>query len=447
MTRTALLSLLLLCVPGTLTAQEHEHAGAADSVAGDSVAESTAGVVAGMRPGPIGEPRNRESSGTAWLPDASPMHALHGQGAGWELMLHGSLYIHYLDDGGERGREQFGSTNWAMGMARRPVLGGDMTLRAMLSADPVTADECGYPDLLATGEFCDEEPLHDRQHPHDVWMELTAVYERAIAENLAIQLYGGPVGEPALGPVAFPHRISSFPNPIAPIGHHWLDSTHIAFGVATAGLYGRRWKAEASLFNGREPDGDRFDLDLDALNSFAGRLWLMPSEGWALQVSAGRLNDAEVHEVGDPRIDLTRMTMSATYHRPLARNGLWANSMAWGRNREGSTATQALLLETEVNLAERDLFYGRLEIVEKTGHDLVLPEELEELRFTVGKLGLGYVRQLEPIAGLAPGVGAGVTLARVPAGLESFYGSRSPAGLQLFFRLRPVPMGSDAHAH
>lgn len=448
MTRTSLVSfLLLLCVPGTLTAQEHEHAGAADSVARDSVAESAAGVVEGMRPGPIGEPRNRESSGTAWLPDASPMHALHGQGAGWELMLHGSLYVHYLDDGGQRGREQFGSTNWAMGMARRPVLGGDMTLRAMLSADPVTADECGYPDLLATGEFCDDEPLHDRQHPHDVWMELTAVYERAVAENLAIQLYGGPVGEPALGPVAFPHRISSFPNPIAPIGHHWLDSTHIAFGVATAGLYGRRWKAEASLFNGREPDGDRFDLDLDALDSYAGRLWLLPSEGWALQVSAGRLNDAEVHEVGDPRIDLTRMTMSATYHRPLARNGLWANSMAWGRNREGGTATQALLLETEVNLAERDLFYGRLEIVEKTGHDLVLPEELEELRFTVGKLGLGYVRQLEPVAGLAPGVGAGVTLARVPAGLEPFYGSRSPTGLQLFFRLRPVPMGGDAHAH
>ncbi|HET7693034.1 MAG TPA: hypothetical protein VFM44_08115 [Gemmatimonadota bacterium] len=448
MTRTSLVSfLLLLCVAGTLTAQEHEHAGAADSVARDSVAESTAGVVEGMRPGPIGEPRNRESSGTAWLPDVSPMHALHGQGAGWELMLHGSLYVHYLDDGGERGREQFGSTNWAMGMARRPVLGGDMTLRAMLSADPVTADECGYPDLLATGEFCDDEPLHDRQHPHDVWMELTAVYERAVAENLAIQLYGGPVGEPALGPVAFPHRISSFPNPIAPIGHHWLDSTHIAFGVATAGLYGRRWKAEASLFNGREPDGDRFDLDLDALDSYAARLWLLPSEGWALQVSAGRLNDAEVHEVGDPRIDLTRVTMSATYHRPLARDGLWANSMAWGRNREGSTATQALLLETEVNLAERDLFYGRLEIVEKTGHDLVLPEELEELRFTVGKLGLGYVRQLEPVAGLAPGVGAGVTLARVPAGLEPFYGSRSPTGLQLFFRLRPAPMGAEAHAH
>jgi hypothetical protein len=375
------------------------------------------------------------------------MHALHGEVGQWESMLHGSLYVHYLDDGGDRGRRQFGSTNWAMGMARRPVLGGDLTLRAMLSADPLTADECGYPDLLATGEFCDEEPLHDRQHPHDVFMELTAVYERAIADSLAVQLYAGPVGEPAIGPVAFPHRISSFPNPIAPIGHHWLDSTHIAFGVVTGGIYARAWKAEASLFNGREPDGERYDLDLDALDSYAARVWLLPSEGWALQVSAARLNEAEVHTAGGPRIDLTRVTASATYHRPFGRSGLWASTLAWGQNREGGQGTHALLLETELNMAERDLVYGRLEVVEKTGHDLVLPEELEQRRFTVGKVGFGYLRQLTPKGGLAPGVGIGVTLARVPAGLEPFYGSRSPAGLQLFFRLRPAPMPVSEHAH
>ena len=449
MTRSWGLTLaLLLLASRHLPAQVHEHPAPADSVTADSVAATAGGdVMSGMRPGPIGEPRNRESSGTAWLPDASPMHALHGQAAGWELMLHGSLYVHYLDDGGDRGREQFGSTNWAMGMARRPLLGGDVTLRAMLSADPVTADECGYPDLLATGEFCDGEPLHDRQHPHDVFMELAAVYERSIADSLAIQIYAGPVGEPAIGPVAFPHRISSFPNPIAPIGHHWLDSTHIAFGVVTGGIYGRAWKAEASIFNGREPDGDRFDLDLDALDSYAGRVWLLPSDRWALQASAARLNQAEVHEAGGPRIDLTRVTASATYHRPLVRSGLWASTVAWGRNREGSETTHAVLLESELNLAERDLVYGRLEVVEKTGHDLVLPEELEERRFTVGKLGFGYVRQWAPLAGLTPGLGAGLTMARVPAELELFYGSRNPVGLQVYFRLRPAPMPEDHSAH
>ena len=426
--------------------QEHRHPAAApaDSAAADSVAMPTmAGMT--MQPGPLGTPRTREGSGTAWLPDASPMHALHRQAGDWELMLHGSLFIHYLDDGGDRGREQFGATNWIMGMARRPAAGGDMLLRAMLSADPVTATDCGYPDLLATGEFCDDEPLHDRQHPHDLFMELAGVYERALGDDLALQLYGGPVGEPALGPVAFPHRISSFPNPIAPVGHHWLDSTHIAFGVATAGVYGRRWKAEGSLFNGREPDAERYDFDLDALDSYAGRFWLLPNERWGLQISAGRLNEAEVHEVGGPRIDVTRVTASASYHRPLADEGGWASTIAWGRNREGSEATHAFLAEASLNLAERDILYGRLEVAEKTGGDLVLPEELEERSFTVGKLGLGYLRQIDPVAGLVPGFGAGVTVSRVPEDLESFYGSTTPAGLQLFFRLRPAPMMTEGH--
>jgi hypothetical protein len=275
-------------------------------------------------------------------------------------------------------------------------------------------------------------------------MELAGIYDRALSGNVALQLYGGPVGEPALGPVAFPHRISSFPNPIAPIGHHWLDSTHIAFGVATAGIYGLRWKAEASLFNGREPGEERYNIDLDALDSYAGRLWLLPNERWALQVSAGRLAEAEIHEIGGPTIDVTRMTTSATYHRPMADEGVWASTIAWGRNREEGEATHAFLAETNVNLAERDLFYGRLEVVEKTGGDLVLPEELEEQSFTVGKLGLGYVRQLSPLAGFVPGLGAGVTLSLVPDDLEPFYGSRNLAGLQLFFRLRPMPMEEHA---
>jgi hypothetical protein len=399
-----------------------------------------------MQPGPLGIPRTREGSGTAWLPDASSMHALHRQTGDWELMLHGSLFVHYLDDGGDRGREQFGATNWIMGMARRPAAGGDVTLRAMLSADPVTATDCGYPDLLATGESCDGEPLHDRQHPHDLFMEIVGVYERELGNDLALQLYGGPAGEPALGPVAFPHRVSSFPNPIAPIGHHWLDSTHIAFGVATAGVFGRRWKAEASLFNGREPDAERYGLDLDALDSYAGRIWVLPNERWAFQISAARLTEAEVHEIGDPRIDVTRVTASASYHRPLAESGGWAGTIAWGRNREGSEATQAFLAETRLNLAERDILYGRLEVVEKTGGDLVLPEELEERSFTVGKIGLGYVRQLDPVAGLVPGLGAGVTVSRVPDDLSSFYGSTTPAGLQLFLRLRPAPV-TEGHGH
>ncbi len=393
------------------------------------------------------QPMTREASGTSWQPDASAMDGLHAMRGDWMLMLHGYADLVYDRQGGARGDEKVFVPSMLMAMGQRPAGPGTWGVRAMLSLDPLMGRD-GYPLLLQTGETADGvEELVDRQHPHDLFMELTAVYERALAEDLGLQLYAGPVGEPALGPVAFPHRISSFPNPIAPIGHHWLDSTHIAFGVLTGGIYGRAWKAEASLFNGREPDGERFDLDIDALDSYAGRLWLLPSDSWALQVSAGRLNEAEIHEIGEPPVDLVRLTASATYHRPLERNGLWASSIAWGRNREGGEATNALLVETELNLAERDLFFGRFEVVEKTGDDLVLPEEMEALRFTLGKLGVGYVRQLAPVAGLVPGLGVGVTLARVPAGLEPFYGSRSPTGLQLFFRMRPAPMSEMDHPH
>jgi hypothetical protein len=170
------------------------------------------------------------------------------------FMGHGAAFLQYLHESGDRGSEQTGSINWLMGMARRSAGGGQVTLRAMVSFEPWTIGGCGYPNLLATGEVCEGETIHDRQHPHDLFMELAAQYKRPLGKGLRLELYGGPVGEPALGPVAFMHRVSGLPNPIAPMTHHWFDSTHITFGVVTAGLYAPRWKVEGSVFNGREPD-------------------------------------------------------------------------------------------------------------------------------------------------------------------------------------------------
>lgn len=176
-----------------------------------------------------------------------------------------------------------------------------MTFRGMFSAEPWTIRGCGYPDLLASGEQCKGEKIHDRQHPHDLLMEISAEYDAPLKGPVRWQVYGGPAGEPALGPVAYPHRVSAMPNPLAPISHHWLDSTHITFGLVTAGVYANRWKAEASVFNGREPDEERADFDFGALDSFSGRLWFLPTSKLALQVSAGRLTEAEASEDGPAR--------------------------------------------------------------------------------------------------------------------------------------------------
>ena len=381
-------------------------------------------------------PMTRDGSGTSWLPDETPMYAVHSTARGWTLMGHGNAFLQYLHDSGDRGRSQTGSINWAMGMAQRPVGAGRLTLRGMVSLEPFTIGGCGYPDLLATGESCDGEAIHDRQHPHDLFMELAAQYERPIGKRVRLQLYGGPVGEPALGPVAFMHRVSGAPNPLAPMSHHWFDATHITFGVVTGGLYGQRWKAEGSVFNGREPDETRTDFDLAAMDSWSGRVWWLPAPRWALQLSAGRLNDAEPGHDAEPAADIDRVTASVTYHRTTAANVVWASTIGWGRNAErGGDAANALIVESGLTVRERDAWYGRFEWAQKSGHDLAL---VEEGVFEVAKLQGGYTRFLTPWNGLSPGLGASLSAGIVPRGLESSYGSRVNTGFGVYFTLRPA---------
>ena len=380
-------------------------------------------------------PPAREGSGTSWLPDETPMYAVHFQAGEWTLMAHANAFLQYLHEGGDRGSDQGGSINWFMGMADRNVGSGHLGLRGMISLEPWTIRGCGYPDLLASGELCEGETIHDRQHPHDLFMELAATYDRPLAGDVRLQIYGGPVGEPALGPTAFSHRISAMPNPLAPVTHHWFDSTHITYGVVTAGAYGNRWKAEASVFNGREPDEHRTDFDFGALDSVSGRVSLLPTNRWALQVSAGHLKEAEAGHDG-VRIDVNRVTASATYHRIFREGSIWASTVGWGRNQEPATAaTNALLAETNLTIDEHDAWFGRFELSDKSGHDLAIDSDEN---FTVAKLQGGYTRYFGAWQGLKPGVGGSVTAGFVPDALKPFYGSRINGGFALFVTVRPA---------
>lgn len=396
--------------------------------------------------GPLGISEARDGSGTSWLPDVTPMYAVHLKAGAWNVMLHGNGFLQYIDDGSRRGDDQIGSINWIMGMAGRRVAGGNFTARAMMSLEPLTVGTCGYPDLLATGETCHGEALHDRQHPHDLFMELAARYQHEIGGGLAVDLYGGPVAEPALGPAAYPHRLSAMPNPLAPISHHWLDATHISFGVVTGGIYSKRWKAEGSIFNGREPDEDRYDFDFGALDSYSGRFWFLPSDRWALQVSAGHLAEAEA-EPGEPPVDVSRTTASATYHRPLSGHGIWASTVAWGRNSEpGHSATSALLLETSATLAARHIIFGRAELNQKTGHDLAIQPLIDTVSFLT-KLQGGYIFEFGKFGPLVPGIGGSAWISMVPDRLAPSYGGTRSAGAAVLFYLHaPVmPMMTMRH--
>jgi hypothetical protein len=391
----------------------------------------------------------RDASGTAWLPDDTPMQGLHHRAGAWEVMVHGSAFAQFLYEGGEdhRRSHQAGSINWLMGMARRPAGGGRLGARAMLSAEPWTIPGCGYPDLLATGETCDGDTIHDRQHPHDLFMELAAEYDRPLRGRLRWQIYAALAGEPALGPAGFPHRLSAAANPIAPIGHHWLDATHISFGVLTAGVFTEHWKVDASAFNGREPDERRDDLDLAAPDSFAARLSLMPSPSLVVQVSGGHLKEAEPGLGNLPRTNLTRATASATYHRPVRQDrpygagNAWATTIAWGLNVEPTSAndpastTHAALVEASYAWTAAATLFGRLEVVGKPAHDLHVHDSTEV--FTVAKLQLGYSHDLMERRGARFGVGGTVSGSMVPASLVPRYGARITPGFGVFLTVGP----------
>ncbi|MBC7532535.1 MAG: hypothetical protein H7318_13250 [Oligoflexus sp.] len=383
---------------------------------------------------------SREGSGTSWMPDESPMYGIHAKYNEWDLMFHGNLFVQSINEGSKRGDEQFGSINWIMAMAKTETAGGNLNLRLMMSAENWTVGKCGYPDLLQTGESCNGKALHDDQHPHDLFMELAASFQRAINQDVGFEIYGGPAGEPALGPVAFPHRLSAFPGPQGPISHHWLDATHISFGVATVGVFTKNWKSELSLFNGREPDDNRTDFDLKPMDSYSGRISYLPNKNWALQISGGHLTEAEEDKAGKA-FDVVRYTGSGMYHMKLEGDGIWATTLVYGVNKEGDESSPAALFESSLTIQNRYILSTRVENVEKTGRDLVLEvPALDTKRYSLSKYSLGYMYQFLSGNQWTPGIGFSVSSTAIPSDLVGIYGEKNPVGFVVFASLRPAPM-------
>ena len=398
-----------------------------------------------MMTGPLGISTDRQGSGTSWVPEAVLMPFRHALWGKWDIMSHWNVFGEYIAQRGPRGDTQFGSINWSMVMASRPLLGGRLQLRAMNSVEAATVGRCGYPHLLQSGETCRGLPNHDHQHPHDFFMETAALYEHAISRSLAWSIYLAPSGEPAAGPVAFMHRPSAMNDPMSNIGHHWQDATHITFGVVTAAVYGKQWKLEGSTFNAREPDENRWNFDLgDAkLSSFAGRFTVNPSVRWSVSSSYALLDG---HDPAEPDELMRRATASVLHARTFARAGQVAGALVWGANRhEGGMWEHSVLAEANVALDARNTVFGRAEYVRKSGEDLALdgvvvsPEDELPLR----TLSLGYVREVGTAKFLGFGIGARGTVSWVPETLRPAYGSATPTGLALFIRVRPKPMTAE----
>jgi len=384
-------------------------------------------------------PMSREGSGTSWLPDSTPHEGVHQTYGDWMLMEHALVNGVYDQQGGPRGGNKAFVGGMIMGMAQQTLGDGTLGFRAMLSPEPFMGPG-GYPLLLATGETADgRTPLIDRQHPHDLFMELSGSYSYKLSPVSSVFIYAGLPGEPALGPTAFMHRTSGMDIPEAPITHHWLDSTHITFGVVTIGAVWDTWKLEASAFRGREPDQHRFDIEEPRLDSVSARLTWNPLRELSMQISWGRLHSPEQLS---PQIDEDRVTASATYTRMLGDDMLWSSTFAWGRkiNRPGNTL-DGFLLESELIFKQTYTLFVRAErvaedeLLENTLAPVVIGALAPMPVFTVSKLSVGGIYDFPVADHLKFGIGALVSKYGLPSALKPFYGG-DPTSYMVFFRLK-----------
>jgi hypothetical protein len=386
-------------------------------------------------------------SGTSLLPATTPAYMWMWMKKDWMLMAHTEVKLGFNHQARPRGVNKAESQNMLMLMAERNAGPGRLMLRGMFSAEPLTTPNGGFPHLFQTGETYEGRPIVDAQHPHDLFLELAAAYTLPLAEKVSLNFYGGPVGEPALGPVAFMHRASAIENPAAPLAHHLQDSTHIAHGVFTTGVTAWRFRVEGSIFRGAEPDENRETIDLGKLDSWSGRVWFTPTPNWAMQFSYGHLVNPEAAEPGN----LNRMTASIAYNRPWS-DGNWATTLIWGRNHEDHGKFNGYLLESTANFLDRNYVYTRLELLDRTGlleenifgrAGLGLPgsgdEEEFDPVFRVGAFTFGGVRDIVATSMFRLGVGGDVTFYRLPGELKPVYGS-SPTSFHLFVRFRPGRM-------
>jgi hypothetical protein len=358
--------------------------------------------------------------------------------SGWQFMEDGLLRLTFNHQDSPRGGHELVAPNWWMGMASRTVGSSQLTFTSMFSLDPVTVGKSGYREILQAGEALDGRPLIDRQHPHDLFMQLAAIWRTPMGHATSFTIAGGPVGEPALGPVAFMHRASAANLPFAPLSHHTFDSTHIAFGVVTAAIDRGPLTIEASLFNGREPDENRWDFDFGRLDSVSVRAWYRPTDEWELQASTGHLVDAEQLEPGN----IQRSTASATWMRQG--DNFTAVTFGYGINALDATHRQAAFAEATRHRKALSLS-ARVEVLQVEtavlrGGGVPASPAQEELKDTVAALTLGASREITRWHGFEGSIGAAATANAVPAALRETYGPH-PFSFQLFFTLRP-PAGA-----
>lgn len=448
----------------------------------------------------VGAVEQHSSSGTSIEPSSTPVSMWMGTHGGWQLMLHGNAFVANTQQQADspRNRDAFFSTNWIMPMAQH-TLGsrGQIMFRTMLSLEPATISNRNYPLLFQQGETAFGAPIVDGQHPHNFFMEVAALYDFKFSPNALLSLYYAPVGDPAIGPTAYPHRLSASEDPIAALGHHQMDSTHIAFNVLTGGFTYRWARLELSGFHGAEPTEDRWHFapspNGHAIDSVSTRLTISPTPDWSGQYSVAHIVSPEALY---PHEDQQRQTASVMYHHtfkskpmpsmsmPMSQtappmkmdnmadmpgmdmggksssqtksNGSMpmmqmtpepttdlATTLVWGRTRSLSDDSKenSYLAEALLRFASRNYVWTRMENAGRSNElELTpgspLPPGFEESPIGhVAAFTFGYDRDFPIGQHLLMAPGMQFTVYRTPAALRSLYGD-TPTAEQFFIRFR-----------
>jgi hypothetical protein len=385
----------------------------------------------------LGDPMSQEGSGTSWVPRSTQMFGWMRMGTRDMQMTHGAIFPRYVSTGSLRGDRRLDAPNWFMFMGTHSLsASSQFGYTAMISADFLTENENGYPLLFQSGETAYGNPLHDHQHPHDVFSELAVDYSARVGRTSTGYLYFGYPGEPALGPPAFMHRRIGYDMPESTIGHHWQDASHIQFGVATVGFApSSHVKIEGSAFTGREPNEIRTNFDPMHLDSYSQRLSWNPNDNTAFEVSYAFIKSPEVT---DPEINQHRIVASLLLNKPLGDDRNWYNGFVFGQNIEGGgQRTNSYLAETDYQIG-RNTIFGRVEIGTRSAHDLVIPGVPADTIYNMGSYEFGAVHDLTRNGtAVKIGIGGQITLGSKSAALDAYYGTGTPAGYQVFFRIRP----------
>lgn len=405
-----------------------------------------------MRPQPhtlIEAELSHASSGTSAEPVSTPTPMLMSHHGPWMLMLHGIAFLSDTQQSGPRGSDKFFSTNWLMPMAMRPLGPGQLTVRAMFSLEPATVSDRQYPELFQQGETAFGKPIIDGQHPHNFFMELAALYDLPLGKRTLLSFYAAPIGDPAIGPTAYPHRLSASEDPLAALGHHQQDSTHIAYNVLTAGITWRGLRFEESGFHGGEPSEQRWQFQPSAnghaIDSYSSRLTFSPSPNWSGQYSIAHIVSPEALYPGE---DQQRQTASIMYNKPFGgidakgmHSGNWSTTLLWGRTLSGHSKENSYLAESLLQFRTRNYLWTRIEDAGRSSELLISPGSPLPPNFEESPIGhveaytFGYDRDFHVAPHLLAAPGAQFTSYTAPEALIPAYGPH-PFGVVAFVRLR-----------